>query len=287
MDEEGIPGLGTYSVPGFGGDLGPMREAAMPASSPSQVPGTSGSPSCTPSATPGGVASGNPGWVVGLLVTPVLAVISIVSIVVGVAGQSFAQDAATLQRMDRQVLGPMLGTLSVEAQPYFVEGRLNGCTIVFNALAQDWAYKQGGYISIAGSFGLLGRDEKLLAVSLKVVLHDLDPRTMTFTPSPPATAYLVSGNTTTKSEVVLSETSDTPGALFTILKAERTLKVLAEGLSRNKVTIAFTRTLGGTDIQLPIDTSVVETSPTGQRTRSLKALTEFSDCTELACTRFG
>jgi hypothetical protein len=208
---------------------------------------------------------------------PVLAVISIVQ---GLAGQSLAQDAAIVQRAERQALGSMLGTLSVEAQPYFVAGRLNGCTMVFNALAQDWAYKQGGYIAVGGSFGLIGGDEKPLAVSLKVVLHDLDPRTMTLTPSPPATAYLVSGYTTTKGDVVLSEKSDTPGALFTLLKAEQALKVLVEGLSRNKVTIAFARTLGGTDIQLSIDTSVAETSPTGQRTRSLKAFMEFSDCTE-------
>ena len=58
---ESIPGLGTYSVPGWGGDMPPMRESAAPATSPSQVPGTSGALSATPSATPGGVASGNPG----------------------------------------------------------------------------------------------------------------------------------------------------------------------------------------------------------------------------------
>ena len=38
MDEE-IPGLGTYAVPGFGGDMPPMRESDVPATSPSQVPG--------------------------------------------------------------------------------------------------------------------------------------------------------------------------------------------------------------------------------------------------------
>ena len=41
MDEEGIPGIGTYSVPGFGGDMPPMRESEAPPSSMSQVPGTS------------------------------------------------------------------------------------------------------------------------------------------------------------------------------------------------------------------------------------------------------
>jgi hypothetical protein len=44
MDEEGIPGLGTYSVPGWGGDMPPTRESAAPTSSPSQVPATSGAP---------------------------------------------------------------------------------------------------------------------------------------------------------------------------------------------------------------------------------------------------
>jgi hypothetical protein len=200
-----------------------------------------------------------------------LAVIFIVS------GQSLAQDAATAQRMARQGLAHMVGTTSVEAQPYLVNGRLNGCTIVFTALAQDWAYKQGGYIAVSGNFGLLG-GKPPLAVSLKVVLHDLDLRTMILTPSPPATAYFVSGNTTTKNEVVLSETSDTPGALFTVLKAEQSFRVLVEGLKQDKVTIAFARRLGGTDIQLPIETTVVETSATGQRTRSPKASVEFSEC---------
>jgi len=174
----------------------------------------------------------------------------------------------------------MLGTTSVEAQAHFVDGRLNGCIITFNALAQDHIYKQGSYIAISGSFGLVGGNGKPLAVSLKVVLHDLNPVTMTLTPSPPATAYFVSGYTTTKDEVVLSEKSDTPGALFTIFKAEQTLKVLVEGLAQDKVIIAFTRNLGGTDIQVPIDTSVVATSANGERTRSPKATMDFSKCAE-------
>jgi hypothetical protein len=85
---------------------------------------------------------------------------------------------------------------------------------------------------------------------------------MTLTPSPPATAYFVSGYTTTKDEVVLSEKSETPGALFTVLKAEQTLKVLAEGLARNKVVIAFARRLGGTDIQVSIDRALWKLCPT-------------------------
>jgi hypothetical protein len=60
------PGLGTYSVPGYGGDMPPMRENSAPATSPSQVPGTSGAPSYTPSATPGSVASGSVALGIGM-----------------------------------------------------------------------------------------------------------------------------------------------------------------------------------------------------------------------------
>jgi hypothetical protein len=52
-----------------------------------------------------------------------------------------------------QGLASMLGTLHTEAQPVFADGRLNGCTVVFGALAKDFTYKEGGYIksTAAGS----------------------------------------------------------------------------------------------------------------------------------------
>ena len=53
---------------------------------------------------------------------------------------------------------------------------------------------------------------------------------------------------------------------------------MIEGLERSKVTIAFARGRGGIDIQLPIDTAVVDTKPDGQRTRSPKAAMDFLQC---------
>jgi len=65
LDDYAIPGLGTYTAPGWDGNpeatYRPATEAMTPPSSASQVPGTSGAPQYTPSATPGGVASGSPG----------------------------------------------------------------------------------------------------------------------------------------------------------------------------------------------------------------------------------
>jgi hypothetical protein len=180
-----------------------------------------------------------------------------------------------------QGLANMLGTLNAEAQPVFANGRLDGCTVVYGALAKDFTYKQGGYIAVNGSFGLMSAKGQL-AATLKVVVHDTDPRTNSFTPSPPATAYFVSGNKTTKDAVVSHISSDTPGAIFVVLKPEATFQILTEGLARDKVTIAFARERGGMDVQLAIDTSVAETKPNGERIHSPKAATDFLQCsTEL------
>src|SRR2546430_17528152 len=69
----------------------------------------------------------------GLLVTALL----------GLTGPTLAQG-----------LDSMLGTLHATAQPIFRDGRLGGCTVVYGALARDFTYKQGGYITVNGNFGL-------------------------------------------------------------------------------------------------------------------------------------
>ena len=103
---------------------------------------------------------------------------------------------------------------------------------------------------------------------------------MSFTPIPPASAYFVSENKTTKNAVVLSERSDTPGGIFVALNSEPTFSILADGIGRDKVTIAFARELGGMDIQVAIDTSVAETARDGERTHSPKASMDFFRCTK-------
>jgi hypothetical protein len=201
----------------------------------------------------------------------------VVSTLAILTGQSYAQNAAAIERLNRQVMDALLGTTSVEAQPSFADGRLHGCIMEFNVLTKDVIYKQGGYIRIGGSFGIANVKGQV-GITLKVILLDADPRTMNFTPSPPASAYFVSGNKTTKNAVVLSERSDTPGGIFVVLKPEPTFSILVDGLQRDKVTIAFARERGGTDIQVAIDTSVVATAASGERTHSPKASLDFLQC---------
>lgn len=171
----------------------------------------------------------------------------------------------------------MLGTISAEAKAGFAGGRLNNCYVEFGVLAQDWIYKQGAYIRVAGSFGLMSAKGTVAGV-LKVILHDINPKTLTFTPSPPTSAYFVSGNSTTSNAVVDSYPSDVPGAIFVVFRAETVFPLIADGMSKSRVTIAFTRTKGGSDVVVPIDTSVIATDDNGKRTRSPQVLSDFVDC---------
>jgi hypothetical protein len=189
-----------------------------------------------------------------------------------------AQDGAA----QNQGLGVMLGTLDVEAKSNFADGKLNACMVEFNVLARDWVYKQGAYITIGGSFGVMRAGGQTLGAVLKVVLHDLDPGTMRLTPSPPVSAYFVSGNSTTKDAVVGSYPSDVPGAIFVVFQMDPTFSLILEGLSKDKVSFAFARKKGGSDIVVLIDTSVVKTAANGERTHSpFQAASEFVDCAKL------
>ncbi len=193
------------------------------------------------------------------------------------ARPSAAQEAIPQPLHD--ALRPMLGTVSVEVNPGFADGQLNNCILEFGVMARDWTYRQGGYIRVGGGFGIMSV-KGAVGVTLKVILHDMDPRTMSFTPSPPTSAYFVSGSNTTRNAVVSSYPSDVPGAIFVVLKPEPTFEILANGLNENKVSIAFARRKGGSDIVIPIDTSVVDTASNGQRTRSPKAAADFFKCSK-------
>lgn len=179
--------------------------------------------------------------------------------------------------VERAIESQMLGTISVSAMPSFSGGQLFGCTLLFTALAQDWAYKSGGFIKVEGSLGIVSVKGKA-ATTLKVALNDLDLHTGTLTPSAPASAYFVSGNSTTKDSIVGSTASDTPGSIFVVQQLFPTYKILAQGLASNRVTIAFARKKGGTDIQVNIDTSVIKTEANGRRIRSEKPTHDFLEC---------
>ncbi|HZM24190.1 MAG TPA: hypothetical protein VFC02_20760 [Anaerolineales bacterium] len=71
-------------------------------------------------------------------------VIFIATIAIGCA----SAQAQPLEQLNRESLLPMLGTISVEVTPNFTDSRVDGCSIGFRTLAQDWIYKQGAFIAV-------------------------------------------------------------------------------------------------------------------------------------------
>ncbi len=58
-------------------------------------------------------------------------------------------------------------------------------------MAQDTTYKQGAFIKVAGTIGLMSAVSGQVGATLKVLVHDVEPRTMSFTPSAPVSAYYI------------------------------------------------------------------------------------------------
>lgn len=191
---------------------------------------------------------------------------------------SFAQAPKQLNPALDSFIESQMGTLRVFAQPQFADGKLYGCILDYSSLVRDFAYKQGGLIRVGGSLGLMTAN-KNLAVTLKVIVHDFEPLTAQLSPSPPSSAYLVSGAKSSKPFFVNKVESDTPGALFTIFRIDGTFETLMDALAKEKFVVAFNRKPNGADLQVPIDMTVEETSDAGKRKKSSKARDEFLECT--------
>jgi hypothetical protein len=179
-----------------------------------------------------------------------------------------------------QSLNAQLGTLWVKAAPDFVDGELQGCILEYAVFARDFVHKQGAPILIAGSVGLRVLAPRGIATTLKVIVHDIDPLTGALVPSAPTRAYFVSGNKTTKEAIIGAVPSDTPGGLLVLMKTDATFEIVAQGIEDHKLTIAFGRKVGGSDLLFTLDPSVVETADDGRRTKSPTAALEFFECNE-------
>jgi hypothetical protein len=197
------------------------------------------------------------------------------------SGSSMAQSVAA-----RQFLQSRAGTTHATAAPQFSDGKLHACIVDFGVLVQDHIYRQGAFVRVGGSFGMMSANNNV-AVTLKVIVHDIDDATMQLSPSPPVAAYIVSGTTTTKPFFVAKYPSDTPGALFSIFQLDGAAPILLEGIAKEKMIIAFNRREGGADMQVAIDLTVQDTADDGRKTISTKASQEFLSCSTALLKSMG
>ena len=174
-------------------------------------------------------------------------------------------------------LDSLLGTIGVTANPAYADGKLTGCHLEFTALVRDWTYRNGAFLRVGGSIGILTTNNKP-GVTLKVIVHERDPSSGQFAPMPPASAYFVSGAKTTKSTLAGSYPSDTPGGLFSVFQLDPAGEMIMSGVTDGKITFAFARKLGGMDILVPIETDVADIRSDGTRVRSPKIVDAFLGC---------
>lgn len=179
-----------------------------------------------------------------------------------------------------QMLAAMAGTLDIKSEPYMNAGKLSGCTLAFDAIAQDWSYRQGGYIKVSGNVGFL-RGGQTVGANVKVVVLEIDPNdpTLGLRPSPPSRAYLIDKDLKTNlSTLQRASESDTPGALFSVFELSPTFQMVVDGLAANELTVAFNSKNGATDIQLKLELDVQDVTQSGERIRSDKMKSDFARC---------
>lgn len=192
---------------------------------------------------------------------------------------SLAAPAAAQGNLD-VVLRNLEGTTGVSFVPTMSQGQLVGCGLEINALARDFTYKRGGFIKIGGSVGFLSGRAGQIAVTLKLIVHDVNPVDLSFAPSPPASAYFATGPAKTSAKARLgSYPSDTPGANFTAFDFVKSTPLLLEATRNQKITVAFARTLDGMDVLVPIDLTVSGITD-GKRSYSSEMLNEFHTCSQ-------
>jgi hypothetical protein len=127
-----------------------------------------------------------------------------------VAASAFTAPAIANDDPVARYLRSQLGTISASASSQFADGKLYACIVEFAHVAQDWAYRQGGFVRVGGSFGVMSAAGKLGA-TLKVIVHDIDTPSLQMKPAAPANAYFVSKTTSSRAYKVSSYPSDTPG----------------------------------------------------------------------------
>ncbi|UCA47737.1 hypothetical protein [Pseudochrobactrum sp. XF203] len=178
-------------------------------------------------------------------------------------------------------LDKMAGTLSVISQPFISEGTVTGCTFVFNVLTRDHIYRQGKFIKVTGSIGLM-KAQNSLGVTVKVVVNEMavdQSGQVVLKPSAPDRAYLIgSGYKNNLSGLVNSGQSDTAGGVFSVYQLEPSLPILMEQLQTQAASIGFNRAGGQSDIQINIDLTVENFTNAGERLHNQKAIQEFSEC---------
>ena len=133
----------------------------------------------------------------------------------------------------------------IDATPIFQDGRLTGCSLVFDVIVQDHRYKAGALTQASGSVTVWGA-EGHIGAGIKLGLATIAPDSPPF--EKPATAFLVSGLETNAGDLIGTAESPTPGfGNFFYQMSDATMEGIV-AITAGRLTVGYTRP-GGTTAQ--------------------------------------
>lgn len=150
-------------------------------------------------------------------------------------------------------------TFRAYAEPITIEGKLTGCSVVFDGAMQDFIYKSGGLITVSGSLILNGYVNRAVrpAVFVKFVVQDADMATSVLTPNAPTFVVPMGmdGNSV-RSQFVSSVASETPGGWLGSYSFDAFVPIFDRVTKANELEFAFNRREGGKDLHFTVDLAV-------------------------------
>lgn len=174
----------------------------------------------------------------------------------------------------------LVGTVGVTFAPIATEGRVDGCSLVFDTVALDYAYLQGNPVFGAGNFTVMGSNNQL-GMSLKLGVANILAKPPK--PEAPNYAYIKTKKGSTAGVKYIAVDSDKEGFKMFVYEAnEKSLAVVYDLIEGVNPTIGFNRKKGGIDVMLPLDLTVAnsKSAPDGSRQQfhSQVALDGFRQC---------
>jgi hypothetical protein len=183
-----------------------------------------------------------------------------------------------------------LGTLNTMSVPYMSQGKLGGCQITFDAMIQDFTYRNGGFLQVSGGVAVMAiGDPPKLGTTVKIVANgitiDKDGKAVT-TPATPTRAYLVDDTFNSNLESFVTGTpSDNTGGYYAIYQLNPTFKMVLDGLLAKKLTIMFNENGGNTDVAMHLELDVLSSGADGSRKRGSETIDKFGQCLKTLSSR--
>lgn len=173
------------------------------------------------------------------------------------------------------------GTVDVFFQELTASGALEGCSLVFSAIEQDYSYRSGKQVLMNGSVALRILDTKQgLVFAGKLGTRDLSVGSKWVKP---AYFYFASAHGTTAGHAIITE-SGTEGykLLLGDASAESILRLVQDMAERKEFRVGFNRKPGGQDVNTTIKMNIAlkkDAAGHAQTVKNDETARDFFNCT--------